>query len=153
MLQIDQKFPMFKCQDQWGKWYDEQSIEKGLHLFYFYPKNHTPGCTKQACLMRDDYSRWEQAGIKVYGVSTDDMISHQTFMGEYQLPFILLSDVNHHLSKSCEIWGIQQFKDIRYEGVERCTFLVQNGFIIYSEKVHKIELHWDSVWNSIQEFL
>ena len=153
MLQANQKFPIFKLQDQWGNWHDNKSIQKGLHLFYFYPKNHTPGCTKQACLMRDDYSRWKQAGIHVYGVSTDEVSSHQTFMGDYQLPFILLSDINHHLSKSCKIWGIQQFRDIRYEGVERCTFLVQNGLIVHSKKVTQIEQHWTSMWHSVQGFL
>jgi len=99
-------------------------------VLYFYPKDDTPGCTKEACNFRDDYSAYETAGVVVLGVSPDDVASHVKFKQKFQLPFPLLADEGHKVCDLYEVWGPKKFRGKSYEGVLRTTFLIDsNGFI------------------------
>jgi peroxiredoxin Q/BCP len=93
-------------------------------VLYFYPKDDTPGCTKEACNFRDDYSVYENSGILVLGVSPDDVKSHAKFKKKYQLPFPLLADDGHKVSDLYQVWGPKVFMGKSYEGVLRTTFLI-----------------------------
>jgi peroxiredoxin Q/BCP len=100
-------------------------------VLYFYPKDDTPGCTREACSFRDDYSAYENAGVAVLGVSPDSVESHVKFKKKFQLPFPLLADEGHKICDLYGVWGPKKFMGRSYEGVLRTTFLIdENGTII-----------------------
>lgn len=100
-------------------------------VLYFYPKDDTPGCTKEACNFRDDYSAYEQAGITILGISPDSVDSHQKFKAKFQLPFALLADEGHKVCDAYDTWGPKKFMGKAYEGVLRTTFLIgPDGMIV-----------------------
>jgi peroxiredoxin Q/BCP len=95
-------------------------------VLYFYPKDDTPGCTTQACGIRDDYSAFAERGAVVLGVSPDDESSHVKFKEKYGLPFTLLADPDHTVSEQYDVWKEKNFAGRKYMGVERSTFLVDS---------------------------
>jgi len=98
---------------------------RGKHVvLYFYPKDDTPGCTKEACNFRDDYSAYEKAGVVVLGVSPDSVESHVKFKKKFQLQFPLLADEGHKVCDLYQVWGPKKFMGKEYEGVLRTTFLI-----------------------------
>ena len=100
-------------------------------VLYFYPKDDTSGCTKEACNFRDDYSAYEKAGVVILGVSPDSVESHVKFKKKYQLPFPLLADEGHKVCELYEVWGPKKFLGKSYDGVLRTTFLIdENGTIV-----------------------
>ena len=100
-------------------------------VLYFYPADDTPGCTKEACNFRDDYSAYEKAGIQILGVSPDTVKSHVKFKQKFQLPFPLLADEGHKVCDLYQVWGPKKFMGKEYEGVLRTTFLIdENGKIV-----------------------
>lgn len=110
-------------------------------VLYFYPADDTPGCTKEACNFRDDYSAYERAGVVVLGVSPDDVASHVKFKRKFQLPFPLLADIGHNVCDLYGVWGLKKSFGKEYEGVLRTTFLIdENGNIAkVFEKVRPAE--------------
>lgn len=96
-------------------------------VLYFYPKDDTPGCTKEACNFRDDYSAYEKAGVVILGVSPDSMESHVKFKKKFQLQFPLLADDEHKVCDAYGVWGPKKFMGKEYEGVLRTTFLIDTG--------------------------
>lgn len=115
-------------------------------VLYFYPKDDTPGCTKEACNFRDDYSAYEKAGVTILGVSPDAPRSHAAFKARFQLPFPLLADEGHKVCDLYGVWGPKKFMGREYEGVLRTTFLIdpQGNIVRVFEKVrpaaHSAEL-------------
>ncbi len=100
-------------------------------VLYFYPKDDTPGCTKEACNFRDDYSAYEKAGVVILGVSPDSVESHVKFKKKFQLQFPLLADEGHKVCDLYGVWGPKKFMGKEYEGVLRTTFLIdENGKIV-----------------------
>ena len=100
-------------------------------VLYFYQKDDTPGCTKEACNFRDDYSAYEKAGIVILGISPDDVQSHVKFKKKFQLPFPLLADEEHKVCDLYQVWGPKKFMGREYQGVLRTTFLIdENGKIV-----------------------
>ena len=100
-------------------------------VLYFYPKDDTPGCTKEACNFRDDYSAYENAGVVILGVSPDSVASHVKFKKKFQLPFPLLADEGHKVCDLYGVWGPKKFMGRSYDGVLRTTFLIdENGTIV-----------------------
>jgi peroxiredoxin Q/BCP len=93
-------------------------------VLYFYPKDDTPGCTKEACSFRDQNSIYEDQGIKVLGVSLDSEDSHRAFASKYNLPFTLLADTDHTVSDAFGVYGEQTWGDRKFMGVARKTFLI-----------------------------
>jgi peroxiredoxin Q/BCP len=95
-------------------------------VLYFYPKDDTPGCTREACNFRDDYSAYEKAGVVILGVSPDDVKSHAKFKKKFQLPFPLLADEGHKICDLYGVWGPKKFMGREYDGVLRTTFLIDD---------------------------
>jgi len=93
-------------------------------VLYFYPKDDTPGCTAQACGIRDVYGEFERAGAVVLGVSPDDEASHVTFKEKYGLPFTLLADADHAVAEQYGVWGEKSYAGRTYMGVNRSTFVI-----------------------------
>jgi peroxiredoxin Q/BCP len=93
-------------------------------ILYFYPQDDTPGCTKEACHFRDDYSAYEKAGVVILGVSPDTVESHIKFKKKFQLQFPLLADEGHKVCDLYGVWGPKKFLGKEYEGVLRTTFLI-----------------------------
>ena len=93
-------------------------------VLYFYPKDDTPGCTREACNFRDDYSAYEKAGVVILGVSPDSVESHVKFKKKFQLQFLLLADDGHAVCALYGVWGPKKFMGKEYEGVLRTTFLI-----------------------------
>lgn len=99
-------------------------------VLYFYPKDDTDGCTKEACSFRDDFAVYRDAGVIILGVSPDSPKSHTKFKGKYNLPFTLLADEGHHICETYGVWGLKKFMGREYEGVLRTTFLIdENGVV------------------------
>jgi thioredoxin-dependent peroxiredoxin len=100
-------------------------------VLYFYPADDTPGCTKEACNFRDDYSAYEKADIVILGVSPDTVKSHVKFKQKFQLPFPLLADEGHKICDLYGVWGPKKLMGREYEGVLRTTFLIdKDGQIV-----------------------
>ena len=100
-------------------------------VLYFYPKDDTPGCTKEACKFRDDYSAYEKAGVAILGVSPDDVKSHAKFKKKFQIQFPLLADEGHKVCDLYGVWGPKKFMGREYDGVLRTTFLIdESGNIV-----------------------
>jgi peroxiredoxin Q/BCP len=93
-------------------------------VLYFYPKDDTPGCTTQACGIRDAYGEFERAGAVVLGVSPDNERSHVKFKDKYELPFTLLADTDHSVAEQYGVWGQKSFAGKKYMGVNRSTFVI-----------------------------
>ncbi|MBW0435415.1 peroxiredoxin [Leptospira yasudae] len=93
-------------------------------LLYFYPKDDTPGCTKQACSYRDNMGEFKKIGAKVYGVSLDNLDSHGNFIQKYSLNFPLLSDPDHKLSEALGVYGDQEWRGKVFKGLSRDSFLI-----------------------------
>lgn len=93
-------------------------------VLYFYPKDDTPGCTKEACAFRDVYAKLKEKGAVVLGVSTDSVKSHQKFAEKFQLPFPLLADPDKKLVTAYGVWGEKSFLGRKYQGTHRVTFLI-----------------------------
>ncbi|HET7143452.1 MAG TPA: thioredoxin-dependent thiol peroxidase [Anaerolineales bacterium] len=99
-------------------------------VLYFYPKDDTPGCTKEACNFRDDYSAYEKAGVVILGVSPDDVASHIKFKKKFQLQFPLLADDGHKVCDAYGVWGAKKLMGKEYDGVLRTTFLIDAAGVI-----------------------
>jgi thioredoxin-dependent peroxiredoxin len=93
-------------------------------VLYFYPKDDTPGCTTEACSFRDLQPEFNKRNAAVFGVSTDNLKSHQKFAHKYDLTFPLLSDPDHAVAEAYDSWGLKKFMGREYEGVKRNTFLI-----------------------------
>ena len=110
-------------------------------VLYFYPADDTPGCTKEACNFRDDYSAYEKANIQILGVSPDNVKSHVKFKQKFQLPFPLLADEDHKVCDLYDVWGPKKLMGREYEGVLRTTFLIdgEGKIVKVFEKVRPAE--------------
>lgn len=93
-------------------------------ILYFYPKDDTPGCTKEACAFRDEFAAFKKRGAVVLGVSVDPVKSHDKFVEKYKLPFTLLADVDKKIVEAYGVWGQKTFMGRKYLGVHRVTFLI-----------------------------
>jgi len=93
-------------------------------VLYFYPKDDTPGCTKEACSFRDAFGDYKKAGIKVLGISPDKEASHKKFANKFNLPFTLLTDPDHAIAEKYDSYGEKKFMGRTYMGVHRKTFLI-----------------------------
>lgn len=124
VLKAGNKAPDFELQDENGKLQRLSDYLGDPVLLYFYPKDDTPGCTKEACNFRDDYSAYQDAGVTILGVSPDTPESHTKFKEKYALPFTLLADVDHQVAEQYGVWGLKKNFGREYEGIFRTTFLI-----------------------------
>lgn len=93
-------------------------------ILYFYPKDDTPGCTKEACGFRDQFAAFQEKGAVIVGVSTDPVKSHDKFARKFKLPFPLLADPDHKIAEAYGVWGEKTFMGRKYQGTHRVTFLI-----------------------------
>ena len=116
--------PAFKTKDDKGETVSLKDLRGQKVVLYFYPKDDTPGCTKEACSFRDAFSEFKKNGIKVLGVSPDSEASHKKFVTKYKLPFTLLADTDRSIAEAYGVWGEKKFMGRTYMGVHRTTFLI-----------------------------
>jgi thioredoxin-dependent peroxiredoxin len=124
MLKEGTTAPAFKTTDQNGESVSLKDLRGRKVVLYFYPKDDTPGCTKEACSFRDAYSKFKKKDITVLGVSPDKETAHKKFVTKYQLPFTLLADTDHSIAEAYGVWGEKKFMGRTYLGVHRTTFLI-----------------------------
>jgi thioredoxin-dependent peroxiredoxin len=123
-LYIGDKAPQISATDQNGKTFDLSAQQGSKVVIYFYPKDDTPGCTAEACNLRDNYSDLLARGYKIIGVSPDNLKSHVKFADKFELPFPLIPDPDKEIINSYGVWGPKKFMGKSYEGVLRTTFIV-----------------------------
>ncbi len=124
MPPVGTEAPPFKLKDASGKSHELRDNKGHWVVLYFYPKDDTPGCTKEACSFRDNHAALEQAGATVIGVSADSAGSHQKFAEKYELPFLLLIDEDHAVARAYGAYGMKKNYGREYEGVIRSTFVI-----------------------------
>jgi len=124
--------PRFEMSTDDGSVVSSDSLAGRRYVLYFYPKDDTPGCTTQACGLRDGWSRVAETGVPVFGVSPDSVKSHAKFRAKYDLPYPLLSDAGHAVAEAFGVWVEKKFAGREYMGVERTTFVIGRDGIIES---------------------
>ena len=124
MLKEGSAAPAFKTTDANGNNVKLADFRGQKVVLYFYPKDDTPGCTKEACSFRDAFADFKKRGIKILGVSLDNETSHQKFAKKYQLPFTLLADTDRSISEAYGTYGQKKFMGRTYMGIHRVTFLI-----------------------------
>ena len=121
---ISMKAPRFSLPDQNGKPHSLTDYKGKWVILYFYPKDDTPGCTREACEFRDNYKTLAKRNVVVLGVSKDSVLSHKKFAKKYSLPFPLLSDESKKTLKAYDAWGEKKFMGKTYQGTLRKTFII-----------------------------
>ncbi len=142
LLKPGDKAPEFSGKDQNGNTVSLADYKGKKLVLYFYPKDNTPGCTSEACNLRDNYSDLIAKNHEVLGVSADSEKSHQSFIGKFNLPFPLISDEEKKIIKDYQVWGEKKMYGKAYEGILRKTFVISEDGLIEKiiEKV-KIKEH------------
>jgi peroxiredoxin Q/BCP len=119
-------------------------------VLYFYPRADTPGCTKEACGFRDDYSAYEDTKVVILGVSPDSVKDQAKFKKKFELPFTLLADEDHKIADQYSVWGLKNFMGREYDGVHRTTFLIgEDGKILAVFEKVKPSKHSEEILASI----
>jgi thioredoxin-dependent peroxiredoxin len=124
VLSAGEHAPAFELLDNEGNLHKLSDYQGQTIVIYFYPRDDTPGCTKEACSFRDTYADFREAGVEVIGISPDNEGSHSKFVAKYQLPFVLLSDPDHKVCEAFGAWGLKKMYGREYEGVFRTTFVI-----------------------------
>lgn len=145
--------PAVTLQDHAGKWRSLSEYKGSWALLYFYPKDDTPGCTKESCALRDDLPQFERLDCAVLGISPDSVESHAAFREKYDLPFPLLADPKKEAIRAYGVWGKKQFMGREYEGVLRTSFLIDPaGYIAKAYRDVKPASHAEEVLRDLEVF-
>jgi thioredoxin-dependent peroxiredoxin len=146
MIAEGQEAPDFELATDAGETVRLSELRGQPVVLYFYPKDDTPGCTTQACAIRDAYGEFERAGAVVLGVSPDDERSHAKFRKKYDLPFTLLADTDHSVSDAYGVWGQRKFAGKSFMGINRSTFVIgADGTVVRAMYGVKADTHADDV--------
>ncbi len=152
MLSEGDAAPDFSVKNQHGDQVKLSDFRGKRVVLYFYPKDDTPGCTKEACSLRDGFERFKEKGVEILGVSLDDEKSHQKFISKYELPFTLLADTDHAVADLYESYGEKSFMGKTYNGVLRRTFLIdETGKIKKVFDKVKVDEHADEVLEAFEK--
>jgi peroxiredoxin Q/BCP len=152
MIEIGAKAPDFALADQDGILRKLSDYKGKPVVLYFYPKDDTPGCTKEACSFRDSFADFKKAGIEVLGVSVDDSKSHEKFRKKYNLPFTLLADTDKKVVNDYGVWVEKINYGKKYWGVARTTFLIdKKGNIVHVFERVKPDEHATEVLQKLSE--
>lgn len=150
MTTVGQPAPEFAAKDQDGNTVSLVGLRGKKVILYFYPKDDTPGCTKEACGFRDQIAAFDEANAVVLGVSPDDEASHRKFIAKFDLPFRLLADPDHAV---CEAYGVWQEKSMygkKYMGVVRSTFVIdERGVLEREERGVKVDGHVEAMLEAV----
>ena len=128
--QIGDKAPAFRGENQKGEKINLGDFSGRKLVLYFYPKDDTPGCTAQACNLRDNYKKLMKKGLQVLGVSVDSVASHVKFIEKFELPFSLIADEDKKIVDKYNLWGQKKFMGRTYMGTTRTTFLIDEAGIV-----------------------
>ncbi|WP_122639680.1 MULTISPECIES: thioredoxin-dependent thiol peroxidase [unclassified Romboutsia] len=150
MLEAGIKAPDFKLQDKEGNLISLSDFKNKKVVLYFYPRDNTPGCTKQACSFRDNYDEFKNKDVVVIGISKDSIKSHEKFATKHELPFILLSDPELEAIKEYDVWKEKKLYGKVSMGVVRTTYIIDENGII--EKVYD-KVKTDKNVSEILEYL
>ena len=151
-LKEGDKAPDFTVNDAEGNLVRLKDLRGKNVALYFYPKDDTPGCTKEACSFRDSFAKFRKRGIEVLGVSLDNEKSHQKFIKKFGLPFRLLADTERRISNAYGTYGEKKFMGRKYLGVHRMTFLIdEQGKIKKIFSKVKPEAHAEEVLSAFNE--
>lgn len=138
--------PILAGKDQNGKEISLSDFQGKKVVLYFYPEDDTPGCTIEACNLRDNYALLQSKGLIILGVSADSETTHQAFIEKYALPFPLIADVDKTWSEAFGAWGEKNMYGKKYFGIHRVTFLIdENGIISHVIKKVKKETHSEQI--------
>ncbi len=129
-IKVGAKAPVFKAKDQHGTLISSTDFKGKNIVLYFYPKDNTPGCTMEACSLRDEHAFLSKQNYVVLGVSADDEKMHKKFANKYELPFSLLADTDMAIIKAFDVWGTKQFMGKIYDGIIRTTFIIDEKGIV-----------------------
>lgn len=152
MLKKGDVAPNFTIKDQNGENVRLSDFRGQKVVLYFYPKDDTPGCAREACSFRDNYSILTDKNIKILGVSADDEKSHRKFISKYELPFTLLADADHAVADAYDSYGEKNFMGKTYNGVLRKTFLIDEaGEIVKIFDKVKVDEHASEVLQGFEE--
>lgn len=141
MLKIGDKAPDFSGIDHDGNPITLSDFKGSKLVLYFYPKDNTPGCTAEACDLRDNYNKFLKNGYKIVGISKDSEKSHRSFIEKFSLPFPLIADTSTEIIQKYDSWGEKKFMGKQFMGILRKTFVIdENGIIVdIIEKVNTKE--------------
>ena len=152
MLKEGDDAPDFNAKDQDGNDVKLADLKDQRVVLYFYPKDDTPGCTKEACSFRDADDVYKAKGIRVLGVSTDNEKSHQKFISKFQLPFDLLADTDKQIVEAYGVWGEKSMYGKKYMGTSRKTFLIDgDGKVVKIFDKVDVAAHADEVLDAFGE--
>jgi peroxiredoxin Q/BCP len=152
MLKEGSAAPAFTTKDAEGQTVQLKDFRGQKVVLYFYPKDDTPGCTKEACSFRDAFAAFKKRSINVLGVSINNEASHKKFAQKYKLPFTLLTDTDHSISDAYESYGEKKFMGRTYMGIKRNTFLIdEKGKIKRIFEKVKPEEHASEVLKAFDE--
>lgn len=130
MLAVKKKAPLFELPNEKGEMIRLSDFAGKKVVLYFYPKDNTPGCNKQACAFANSYNGFKEKDVVVIGISKDSIKSHQKFIDKFQLPFILLSDENIEVIQKYDAWKEKKLYGKTFMGVIRCTYIIdEEGYI------------------------
>lgn len=150
-IKVGQLAPDFELPDQNGKIHKLSTYRGQQVLLYFYPKDETPGCTKEACTIRDNFPTFEKLKVKVFGVSVDSVKSHKKFSEKYNLPFTILADEKKEAVKKYGVWAKKKFMGKEYYGTYRTSFLIDpKGKIAKIYENVKPEIHAKEVLKDLK---
>ncbi len=153
-LTVGQKAPAFTLPDQTGKEHSLKDYAGSWVLLYFYPKDDTPGCTKEACAFRDTFPKFRTVGVQVFGVSIDSAKKHTKFIEKYNLPFTLLADEDKKTVSDYGVWAKKKFMGREYMGTLRVSFLIDpQGKIAKIYEQVKPETHADEVLRDLKAYV
>lgn len=137
-LKAGDQAPNFEAQDQDGNVHKLEDYKGKKLVVFFYPKASTPGCTAEACNLRDNWKALQAQGYEILGVSADSAKRQQNFKSKYELPFPLLADEDKSVIKAFGVWGPKKFMGKEYDGIHRTTFIIdENG--ILEEVITKVK--------------
>ena len=145
-LNVGDQVPQFSTSDEKGNIVTNESIKGKKTILFFYPKDDTPGCTKEACSIRDKYRVFDKNDIAIYGISPDTEKKHQKFIDKYEFQYSLLADPEKKMINAFGIWGPKKFMGKEYEGVHRTTFIIgEDGKILHIVRKVKTKEHADQL--------
>ncbi|CAI8403831.1 MAG TPA: thioredoxin-dependent thiol peroxidase [Flavobacteriaceae bacterium] len=148
-LKVGDKVPNFSVTDQDGNTITMQDYQNKKVIVFFYPAASTPGCTAEACNLRDHYKDLQDKGYDIIGVSADTEKKQSNFRNKYDFPFPLLADTNKDVIQAFGVWGLKKFMGREYDGIHRKTFLVDKGVVTHVIDKVKTKTHALQILESI----
>lgn len=151
-IEVGQKAPAFTLVDERGATVKSGDLKGRLTVLYFYPRDATPGCTKQACAFRDRFGELQQLGVTLFGISTDSADSHARFREKYALPFSLLVDEDHAVAEKFGAWREKNMYGKKSMGIQRSTFLIDTeGKVAAVWKRVRVDGHDEQVIDAVKK--